>query len=61
MAFGVEWQTRTDVNGRFEWDSAPKGLTLFWFEADGYQWQRAVSLAADGTDHEITLKHKAAK
>jgi RNA polymerase sigma factor (sigma-70 family) len=56
-----DWQTRTDASGRFEWDSAPKRPVLFWFEADGYQWQRGVSLVADGSDHEITLKSKVLK
>ena len=56
-----DWQTRTDANGRFEWDSAPEGPTLFWFEADGYQWQRDVSLLADGSAHVITLKSQAAQ
>jgi len=56
-----EWETRTDASGRFEWDSAPQQPVLFWFEADGYQWQRDVSLQADGSDHEITLQSKPAK
>lgn len=54
-----EWETRTDEHGRFEWDSAPEEPTLFWFEANGYQWQRGVLLTADGKDHEVTLKTKA--
>ncbi|HTV62452.1 MAG TPA: carboxypeptidase-like regulatory domain-containing protein, partial [Verrucomicrobiae bacterium] len=53
--FGVEWQTRTDATGQFEWDSAPAGPILFDVSADGYQWED-VSLVADGNDHEITLK-----
>jgi RNA polymerase sigma factor (sigma-70 family) len=53
-----EWGTRTDAAGRFEWDSAPETSTLFWFEADGYHWQRGVLLLADGSDHEITLERK---
>jgi RNA polymerase sigma factor (sigma-70 family) len=51
-----DWTTRTDSTGHFEWDSAPEGPVLFWFEAEGYQVQRDVSLQADGSDHEITLK-----
>jgi uncharacterized GH25 family protein len=57
----IEWQTRTDAAGRFAWDSAPAGPVLFWFEAEGYQWQRDVSLEADASDHEIMLKSKVAK
>ena len=51
-----EWQTRTDSEGRFEWDSAPKEPILYWFEAGGYQWRRDVLLKADGSEHEIILK-----
>ena len=56
-----DWQTRTDANGRFEWDSAPEVPTLFWIEADGYQPQRDVSLVADGTDHQIMLQQPSAR
>jgi protocatechuate 3,4-dioxygenase beta subunit len=56
-----DWQTRTDADGRFEWDSAPEEPALFWFEADGYEWQRDVLLAADGNDHEIKLKRSVTK
>lgn len=49
------WQTRTDADGRFEWDSAPAEPVLFWFEADGYKWLRDVLLTADGSEHSITL------
>lgn len=52
------WMTYTDGNGRFEWDSAPTGEVCYWFEADGYQWIRGLPLAADGSEHEITLKHE---
>ncbi|HEU5397402.1 MAG TPA: carboxypeptidase-like regulatory domain-containing protein, partial [Verrucomicrobiae bacterium] len=50
-----DWKTRTDAAGRFEWDSAPGGPTLFWFEAAGYRWNRGVSLSADGSDHRVVL------
>jgi hypothetical protein len=53
-----DWDTRTDVEGGFEWDFAPTGAVLYWFEADGYQPQRFVPLVADGSDHQITLKSK---
>ncbi len=48
------WSTRTDTEGRFEWDSAPAEPTLFWFELDGYEVIRDRSLRV-GTDHTITL------
>ena len=57
----LEWQAKTDVNGGFEWDFAPTGSILFWFDANGYQPQRGVSLAADGSDHQITLKSDSAQ
>jgi len=53
-----KWQTRTDAEGRFEWDSAPAEPVLFWFEADGYNWLRDVPLVADGSVHEIKLAQK---
>ncbi len=56
-----DWQTRTDVNGQFEWDSAPLEPILYWIEANGYKVQRDVSLLADTSDHEIILEKEAAK
>lgn len=56
-----EWGTRTDADGRFEWNSAPQKPLLFWFEADGYQVQRDVLQVADGSEHEIILKRNTAK
>ena len=51
-----DWTTRTDGNGLFEWDSAPAGDICYWFEADGYKPIRGMALAADGSQHEVTLK-----
>jgi hypothetical protein len=56
-----DWTVHTDVNGRFEWDSAPAQEICYWFEADGYHVIRGLPLAADGSDHEITLKSNAVK
>lgn len=53
-----DWHTLTDVDGGFEWDFAPTGSVLFWFEADGYDVQRDVSLVADGSEHRIVLKSR---
>ncbi len=53
-----KWRTRTDAEGRFEWDSAPQEPVSFWFEADGFDWLRHVPLVADRTDHEIRLIRK---
>jgi RNA polymerase sigma factor (sigma-70 family) len=49
------WSIETDVDGRFSWDSAPAEPVLFWFEANGYQVIRDLSLSPDGTEHEIVL------
>jgi hypothetical protein len=51
-----EWTAHTDANGRFEWDSAPKQEICYWFEANGHEVTRGLSLLADGSDHEIVLK-----
>jgi hypothetical protein len=56
-----EWKAHTDVNGRFEWDSAPAQGICYWFEAPGYKVIRGMTLLADGTDHEITLERRAIK
>ena len=55
----TQWRTRTDAEGRFEWDSAPAEPVLFWFEANGYNWLRDVPLVGDGSVHEIELTQKA--
>lgn len=54
-----DWHTITDIDGGFEWDSAPVEPTLYWIEADGYQAKRDVLLVADTSDHEIILKKAA--
>jgi RNA polymerase sigma factor (sigma-70 family) len=56
-----EWKAHTDVNGRFEWDSAPAGETCYWFEAEGFKSIRGLRLLADGSDHEITLQNSVAR
>jgi len=53
-----DWTTHTDGNGFFQWDSAPSEATTYWFDAEGYEAIRFKPMVADGTDHEITLKHK---
>ncbi len=51
-----EWKTRTDASGRFEWNSAPAEAACYMFAANGYQCVAGLSLAADGTEHTVTLK-----
>lgn len=53
------WLTHTDAEGRFEWDSAPEGPVLFWFETPGYECLRDVLLEADGSEHQIKLARTA--
>lgn len=55
----VEWSTRTDAEGRFEWHSAPTESLLYWIEAPGFEWSRSTSLTADGTDQHIKLAKQA--
>ncbi|HSU56596.1 MAG TPA: sigma-70 family RNA polymerase sigma factor, partial [Candidatus Dormibacteraeota bacterium] len=52
----LEWTSRTDTDGRFEWDSAPAEPLLYWFEASGRAWHRMLALKADGSEHEIKLQ-----
>ncbi len=53
---GFKWSAHTDEHGRFEWDSAPAQEICYWFEAGGYAPIRGLPLAADGTEHRITLQ-----
>jgi RNA polymerase sigma factor (sigma-70 family) len=57
IAESFDWTSHTDGNGRFEWDSAPAEKICYSFYADGYGVTRGMPLLADGSDHEITLKH----
>lgn len=50
-----EWQTRTDAEGRFEWDSAPSEPVRLWFKGGGFTWMRDLALVPDGREHEIKL------
>ncbi len=52
-----DWSTRTDDDGYFQWDGAPTQEVCYWFEADGYKAIRGQPLHADGSEHEIVLKH----
>jgi len=56
-----DWKTNTDVNGRFEWDSAPTEKVCYRFAAEGYNDIHGMPLIADGNDHKITLKRKVEK
>jgi RNA polymerase sigma factor (sigma-70 family) len=52
------WFTLTDAEGRFQWDSAPAEPVLFWFEAEGYHWERDVALVPGQSTYEIRLRRQ---
>jgi RNA polymerase sigma factor (sigma-70 family) len=54
-----DWNTHTDSNGWFQWDSAPAQKICYWIEADGYFSIRGRELVADGSEHRIVLTRKA--
>jgi hypothetical protein len=60
---GAPQPRRTAVrqHRRHQIRALPEEPLLSWFATYGYQWQRDVLLTADGSDHEITLKRKAAQ
>lgn len=51
-----EWSTTTDDEGRFEWRSAPPEHLRYTVYASGYESPQRLELAADGTEHVITLR-----
>jgi len=51
----IQWSTKADSDGRFQWDSAPVEPLLYSFKADGFEPAYARSLSADGSEHEIKL------
>ncbi|MCC7376755.1 MAG: carboxypeptidase regulatory-like domain-containing protein [Verrucomicrobiales bacterium] len=52
-----EFGTRTDDNGRFEWDGAPKETMQFYLHAPGYEQKRNHSIPPD-QDNVIVLRTK---
>ena len=52
---GYKFSTKTDEDGRFEWDGAPKESVYFYFQADGYEQKRSHFLKPD-QDNVVTLK-----
>jgi uncharacterized GH25 family protein len=50
-----EWSAFTDGDGQFEWLNAP-AQEAYAISAPAFRSQSKVALAADGSDHEITLK-----
>ncbi len=52
------WSSKTDSDGRFEWNSAPAQAIRYSFQAEGYNRGYAIVLEADGSEHTITLARK---
>jgi hypothetical protein len=52
------WETCTDSEGRFEWDSAPLDECRYRFTAEGYISLEDKELIADGREHRIILMKK---
>ena len=51
-----DWSATTDIQGRFEWDSAPSGEHPYLITADGYCLRAEPALLADGAEKTITLR-----
>jgi protocatechuate 3,4-dioxygenase beta subunit len=51
----LEWNTKTDANGRFTWDCAPPDEVLFDFLKIGYRNTRRVPLTASDEEQTIVL------
>jgi len=51
-----EWNTTTDGDGHFAWDSAPEGGHPYLFFASGYHPRTEPNLLADGQDRVITMR-----
>jgi RNA polymerase sigma factor (sigma-70 family) len=54
----TEWAAFTDADGKFEWPTAP-AEEAYAISAPGYDSKSKVSLTADGSEHEITLRRNA--
>jgi RNA polymerase sigma factor (sigma-70 family) len=51
----AQFNRRTDIEGRLEWDNAPDQELVFHISAAGFMRNNDVILRADGTEHEIVL------
>jgi protocatechuate 3,4-dioxygenase beta subunit len=51
----VEWGTKTDAEGYFEWNQAPKDQTLFTFAREGYSEIEFLELWPDADEHVIVM------
>jgi hypothetical protein len=51
------WSTRTDAEGRFEWNSAPPSQTNYQIAASGYRLLNQ-ALLPNGVEHRVFLERK---
>jgi protocatechuate 3,4-dioxygenase beta subunit len=51
----IQWSTRTDSDGRFQWNSAPEEPLLYSVLAEGFDRVYSHSLTADGSEQVIKL------
>jgi hypothetical protein len=50
-----QWSTKTDVEGRFSWDSAPVNPASYAIYKPGFHGTQVV-LAADGSEQTVTVE-----
>jgi len=51
----IKWETKTDAEGCFEWNEAPKDETLFAFSRKGYRPIRFLELSPEVDEHIIVM------
>jgi beta-lactamase regulating signal transducer with metallopeptidase domain/thiol-disulfide isomerase/thioredoxin/protocatechuate 3,4-dioxygenase beta subunit len=54
---GIQWETVTDGNGRFQWNDAPPEVFQFEIQKDGFLAQHETVDAGDGKELAIRLIH----
>ena len=55
---GIEWSTRTDKEGRFQWAGAPATPQSFYFGHESYAQVRGKKLGPSEEEHVIVLQRK---
>ncbi|WP_237712472.1 sigma-70 family RNA polymerase sigma factor [Pedosphaera parvula] len=55
----LDWKSKTDANGRIEWNSAPPQDTLeLYAKKEGWCYTRSVHVIADGQEHTIKVERE---
>lgn len=52
----IKWETKTDAEGHFEWNQAPKDEMLFSFSKKGYRPVQYLKLTPDVDEHIIVMR-----